>query len=52
VNIIFVALLFFRKQKGEMKDDSAAMQLMMNQINELSRTVDAKLGESSKNLQD
>lgn len=52
VNIIFVALLFFRKQKGDAKEDGAAYQLMMNQINELSRTVDTKLGESSKNLQD
>jgi DNA recombination protein RmuC len=52
INIIFVALMFFRKGKTEQKDDSAAFQLMINQINELSRTVDAKLGESSKNLQD
>jgi DNA recombination protein RmuC len=52
VNVIFVALMFFRKQKAiEQKDDSAAFQMMMNQINELSRTVDSKLGESSKHMQ-
>ena len=52
VNIIFVALMYFRGRKITPKDDSAAFQMMMNQINELSRTVDTKLGESSKHLQD
>ncbi len=52
VNIIFVALLYFKSKKNVQKDDSQAFQLMMNQINELSRTVDTKLGESSKHLQD
>jgi len=51
INVIFVAILFFRKSKPAEQDNSS-MQLMMNQINELSRTVDAKLGESSKNLQE
>jgi len=52
INIAFVAILFFRKGKTEQKDDSAAFQMMMNQINELSRTVDSKIGESSKNMQE
>lgn len=52
-NLIVVALMFFRKAKpAEQRDDSAAFQLVMNQINDLSRTVDAKLGESSKHLQE
>lgn len=52
VLIVLVVISFLRNKKTEVKDDSAAFQLMMNQINELSRTVDSKLGESSKHLQD
>jgi DNA recombination protein RmuC len=53
VNIIFVVLSFLRARKPEVpQQDNGAMQLMMNQINELSRTVDSKLGESSKQVQE
>ena len=50
--IIIGAILIFRKPKAVEPQDNGTMQLMMNQINELSRTVDTKLSESSKNLQD
>jgi DNA recombination protein RmuC len=52
VVIVLILLSLLRTGKVvEKKDDSAAMNLLLNQINELSRTVDSKLGESSKNLQ-
>lgn len=52
INIAFVVLSYMRAGKKDMaKEDSGAFQLMMNQINELTRTVDNKLGESSKHLQ-
>jgi len=50
--IIIGAILILRKPKAIEPQDNGTMQLMMNQINELSRTVDTKLSESSKNLQD
>jgi len=50
--IIIGAILVLRKPKAVEPQDNGTMQLMMNQINELSRTVDTKLSESSKNLQD
>ena len=50
--IIIGAILILRKPKAVEPQDNGTMQLMMNQINELSRTVDTKLSESSKNLQD
>ncbi len=49
VTIVIVILL--RTKKVEVKDDSRAIELLLNQINELSRTVDSKLGESSKHIQ-
>ncbi len=41
---------FFLRRKEEKKTDDTAMQLLLQQINELSRTVDSKLGESSKQV--
>ncbi len=50
----FVGLFLFIKNsqanKGQ-KDDSGAMLMLQNQINELNRTVDNKLGESAKAIQ-
>lgn len=51
--LIFLAILAFKpKAAAEVKEDAGALQLLLAQINELSRTVDNKLGESSKHLQD
>ncbi len=41
---------FFLRKKEEIKKDDTSMQLLLTQINELSRTVDAKLGESNKQV--
>jgi DNA recombination protein RmuC len=50
---VFAALYLARRTKGA--GDTASgegLQLVLQQINELSRTVDTKLGESAKNLSD
>jgi DNA recombination protein RmuC len=46
---LIVGLLFFRKKESSKSDDTS-LQLLLQQINELSRTVDAKLGESHKQM--
>jgi DNA recombination protein RmuC len=49
--VIGLAIAYFvRPKKEEVQKDDAGMQLLLTQINELSRTVDAKLGESSKQV--
>ncbi len=53
INVIVVVLLYLKKQApADTREHAMSMQLMMNQINELSRTVDSKLGESSQRLHD
>ncbi|MEK7586106.1 MAG: DNA recombination protein RmuC [Patescibacteria group bacterium] len=46
---LFVGMFFFLRKKPIESNDSA-MQLMLAQINELSRTLDHKLGESQKEM--
>ncbi len=41
---------FFLRKKEEEKKDDGSLSLLLQQINELSRTVDAKLGESHKQV--
>lgn len=48
--IILVAGLFFFLKKDSKREDSGATQLLLSQINELSRTLDQKLGESQKEI--
>lgn len=43
--------LFLNKKKGNGKDD-IGLQLILQQLNELSRTVDNKIGESHKQVRD
>ena len=47
--LALLALLFYRSQTGG-KGDSQAMLLLQNQIQELSRGVEQKLGEGTKNM--
>jgi DNA recombination protein RmuC len=47
--ILVVGLFFFLKKEPVVKDDSS-LQLLLTQINELSRTMDSKLGESQKEI--
>ena len=46
---IIVGVVFVAKNKPEEKNDSS-IQLLLTQINELSRTIDSKLGESQKEI--
>jgi len=46
---ILVGVVLISKKKPEEKTDNS-MQLLLNQINELSRTIDSKLGESQKEI--
>ncbi|MDD3662308.1 MAG: DNA recombination protein RmuC [Candidatus Pacebacteria bacterium] len=46
---LVIGLFFFLKKKPEEKNDNAS-QLLLQQINELSRTIDSKLGESQKEI--
>ena len=47
--LIILVLGLFLKKKSEAGNDSA-IQLLLSQINELSRTIDHKLGESQKEM--
>lgn len=46
---IVVGVILISKKKPEEKADNS-VQLLLNQINELSRTIDSKLGESQKEI--
>lgn len=48
--IILVLSLFFFLRKKPTENNDSAMQLLLSQINELSRTIDHKLGESQKEM--
>ena len=58
LGIVFVLLnagaVFFlvRSKKEEKKEDGTGLQLILSQLNEISRTVDQKIGESSKEMQE
>ena len=48
----FFLWFFLRRKDGEKKEDGAGLQLILSQLNEISRTVDSKLTESSREMQD
>lgn len=48
----FVAYLLFGKKKEENTGNDTGLNLILTQLNELSRTVDSKLGESHKQVRD
>lgn len=47
--LLFIGMFFFLRKKPTDNNDSA-IQLLLSQINELSRTIDHKLGESQKEI--
>ena len=47
---VTIAYFAFGRRKEEKKDDSLGLNLILTQINELSRTVDNKIGESHKQV--
>ncbi len=46
---VMIASFLMKKNSGEKKDDTG-LQLILAQMNELTRTVDAKLGDSTKQM--
>ncbi len=48
--IVGFIIAFFLFRKNEAPKDDGSLQLLLTQINELSRTVDSKLNESNKNI--
>lgn len=50
VLLIAVIFLLLKKGKKEDKSEGIGLSLILEQINELNRTVDAKIGESSKQM--
>jgi len=48
IGLIFALISFSRKEKNGGNDNS--VQLLLTQINELSRTIDSKLGENQKEI--
>jgi DNA recombination protein RmuC len=47
--IALVLFILFKYKQPDKKDDNS-LQLLLNQINEISRTLDSKLGESQKEI--
>jgi len=48
---LFTYIVILLRKNQEPKKDDGAMNMLLSQINELSRTVDAKIGETSKMVQ-
>ncbi len=48
--VLVIGLFFFMKNKEPENKNDTATQLLLSQINELSRTIDNKLGESQKEI--
>jgi DNA recombination protein RmuC len=46
----FLVYLFINKKQGTGKENNVGLQLVLQQINELSRTVDNKIGDTSKQM--
>ena len=47
---LIVGLFFYVKKTPTQKTDETSLSLLLNQINELTRTIDGKLGESQKEI--
>ncbi len=51
VVVIGFAILFFRLKQPEQKQDQTGLTMLQNQLNELNRTLDSKLGQSAQMFQ-
>jgi DNA recombination protein RmuC len=51
-NLALVAFLFLRPQKKEEKDDTRSMLLLQNAVQELARSMDTRLHESNRQIQE
>jgi DNA recombination protein RmuC len=47
---IIFAFIFSRTKKEDKKEDGVGLQMILTQLNELSRTVDTKIGETKKEM--
>lgn len=52
IAIILMALSFFRNRKPEKTADDTGFKLILEQLNEINRTVDSKISESSRNMRE
>jgi DNA recombination protein RmuC len=51
--LVLLSLIFLKKNNSEKKgEDGVGLKLILEQINELNRTVDNKIGENSKRMHD
>ncbi len=50
--ILMVVFLYFRKTKPAPDADNVGLKLILEQLNELNRTVDSKIGENAKNMRE
>jgi DNA recombination protein RmuC len=49
-NLVLVAYVMFLRKPPEAKDDTQSMVLLQNQLQELSRTIDTRLGEGTSRM--
>lgn len=52
LGVIVAVFLLLKKKPEEVKKDDTGLNLILQQINELNRTVDSKISESSKHMND
>ncbi|MFA6446267.1 MAG: DNA recombination protein RmuC [Candidatus Paceibacterota bacterium] len=52
VIVLLIVLILRKKEEGGSKQDEGALKLLLEQMNELSRTVDRKMGETTKQMND
>ncbi len=50
--ILMVVFLYFRKTKPAPDADNVGLKLILEQLNELNRTVDSKIGENARNMRE
>lgn len=50
LSVVVIILIFFVLRRKEVKADDGAMKLLLEQMNELSRVVDRKMGETTKEM--
>ncbi len=52
ITIILMVLSFFRNRKPEKTADDTGFKLILEQLNEINRTVDSKISESGRNMRE
>ena len=50
--LLVLGMIFFKKQDKRKDDEDIGLKLILEQINELNRTVDRKISESTKHMND